>query len=130
MNRTLPCVRSSVRTAAPPGTDPPVRSLDDCSDGAALTRDHVGGVPPGPVVLRSRRFVLPVVHLGFPQKLGQRRDVLATGSSSLYPRFNLLQEPGVAVRIGERRKCLVGVTVRVRPRRGGLAERGEMERGA
>jgi hypothetical protein len=39
-----------------------------------LTRDNIGGVPARPVVLRSGRFVLAVVHLSLLQEVGQRRD--------------------------------------------------------
>ena len=42
---------------------------------APLARDDVGGVPPRPVVLRGRRFVLAVVLLCLSQQLRERRDV-------------------------------------------------------
>ena len=66
-----------------------------------LARDHVGGVPPRPVVLRSGRFVLTVVLFCLPQKLCQRLDVEVAQSSSGNTRCALLQQEAIAIRIAE-----------------------------
>src|SRR6266853_3054693 len=65
-----------------------------------LARHDVGGVPPGPVMLRSGRFVLAMALLCLSQKLGESRDV-HTESSSGKPRLDLLEQPAVAVWITE-----------------------------
>jgi hypothetical protein len=82
------------------------------------------------VLLWRRRFVFTVVHLGLPQKLGQRWNVRAADSSSVQPRFDLLQKPRVAVGIAERGTRHIGAAVRVWPRRRWRSEAGEMKRRA
>jgi hypothetical protein len=62
-----------------------------------LPRDHVGGVPPRPMVLRGRWFVLAMMLLGLTQKLCQRRDVKIAESTSGQARCDLLEQPGVAI---------------------------------
>src|SRR5262249_44628519 len=79
------------------------RGIPGCLVGSppVLTRDDVGGVPPRPVVLRSRRLVLAMVLLGLSQELGQSRYVQAESSSGKSGR-DLLEQPAVAVRVAER----------------------------
>src|SRR4029453_8875347 len=86
------------------------------------------GVPSGPMVLRSGRFVLAMVLLGLSQKLCERRDVYAAEASSRKPCLDRLEEPAVAVGIAERRKRAVGATFGVGARQGWSPEAGEMER--
>src|SRR5438128_10720878 len=60
-----------------------------------LARHDVGGVPPGPVMLRSGRLVLPMALLFLSQKLGQ----ICAGhaeSALVPPRLSLLWPPSVS----------------------------------
>src|SRR5262249_7812566 len=65
---------------------------------ALLARDDVGGIERRPVVLRGRRFVRAMAHLGLAQKICQGREVEAQSSSG-QARLDLLKQPAVAVRI-------------------------------
>jgi hypothetical protein len=78
------------------------RSIVACFLGrpAALPRNDVAGVPSGPVVLRSARFVFSVALLGLSQKLCKSCDVAAEAPSGK-PRLDFLKQPPVAVWIAE-----------------------------
>src|SRR5215471_17127906 len=80
-----------------------------------LSRDHVSGVPPRPLVLRGGWFVLAMMLLSLTQKLCQRRDVQIAESTSGQARCDLLEQPGVAIRVAERSKGKVAAVTGVRP---------------
>src|SRR5215467_10934359 len=67
------------------------------------------------MVLRGGWFVLAMMLLRFTQKLCQRRDVQIAESTSGQARCNLLEQPGVAIRVAKRRKGKVASTTGVRP---------------
>src|SRR5262249_3684802 len=80
-----------------------------------LSRDDVGGVPPRPTVLRGGWFVFAMMLLRLTQKLRQRRDVEIAESASGQALGDLLEQPGVAIRVAERRKGKVAAVTGVRP---------------
>src|SRR6516225_12278046 len=80
-----------------------------------LSRNHVGGVPPRPMVLQSGWFVLAMMLLRLTQKLCQRRDVQVAESTSGQARCDLLEQPSVAIRVAERSKGKVAAVTGVRP---------------
>src|SRR5205823_15057468 len=98
MSGRIPLI-STLRVA---GTFHVERGTSGCLVGRLplLARDDVGGIPPGPVMLRSGRFVLAMALLCLSQELGQSRDVHAESSSGK-PRLDLLEHPAVAVWITE-----------------------------
>src|SRR5712664_3698323 len=67
------------------------------------------------MVLRGGWFVLAVMLLRLAQKLTQRRDVQIAESTSGEARCDLLEQPGVAIRVAERRKGKVAAVTGVRP---------------
>ena len=82
---------------------------------ALLARDDVGGVPLGPVVLRSGRLG---TRRGAPLSLAAARSASrrpGAESPSGKPRLNLLEQPAVAVRIAERGEREIGATFWVGP---------------
>src|SRR5215471_11997883 len=81
---------------------------------AVLTRDHVGGIPSRPVVLRSRRFVLTVMFLCLSQKLRHCGNVKIAEPPSRQPFCNFLQHPAIAIRIMERGEGVITGMLRVR----------------
>src|SRR6185436_17116633 len=87
---------------------------------AALAGDHVGGVPPRPVMLRSGPFVSAVVLLGLLEKLRQSPDVQSAETPPGEPRRDLLEEPAVPVGIAERGPRAVSAVLRVAARRAPL----------
>src|ERR1700738_4840309 len=80
-----------------------------------LSRDNVGGVPPRPMMLRGGWFVLAMMLLRLTQKLCQRRDVQIAESTSGQARCDLLEHPGIAIRVVERSEGEVAAVTRVRP---------------
>src|SRR6266705_1579363 len=82
---------------------------------SVLSRDNVGGVPPRPMVLRGGWFVLAMMLLRLTQKLCQHRDIQIAESTSGQARCDLLEQPGVAIRIAERSKGKVAAVTGVRP---------------
>src|SRR6202048_1377282 len=82
---------------------------------SVLSRDNVGGVPPRPMVLRGGWFVLAMMLLRLTQKLCQRRDVQIAESTSGQARCDLLEQPGIAIRVAERSKGKVAAVTGVRP---------------
>src|ERR1700738_2500830 len=79
-----------------------------------LSRDNVGGVPPRPMVLGGGWFVLAMMLLRLTQKLCQRRDVQIAESTSGQTRCDLLEQPGIAIRVAERCKEKVAAVTGVR----------------
>src|SRR5215472_1533327 len=67
------------------------------------------------MVLRGGRFVLAVILLCLTQKLCQRRDVQTAESTAGEARCDLLEQPGVAIRVTERSKGKVAAVTGVRP---------------
>src|SRR5262249_7096577 len=67
------------------------------------------------MVLRGGWFVLAVMLLRLAQKLCQRRDVQIAESTSRQARCDLLEQPGVAIRVAERSKGKVAAVTGVRP---------------
>src|SRR5215469_2303276 len=80
-----------------------------------LARRDVGSVPAGPVVLRSRGFVLAMMLLCLAQKLCQRRHIQIAESSSGQPRGDFLEQPGVAVGVIKRGKRKVAAVIGCQP---------------
>src|SRR5579863_1859180 len=62
------------------------------------------------MVLRSGWFVLAMMLLRLTQKLCQRRDVQLAEATSGQARCDLLEQPGVAIRVAERSKGKVRPT--------------------
>src|SRR5260370_7303957 len=67
------------------------------------------------MVLRGGWFVLAMMLLRLAQKLCQRRDVQIAESTSGQARCDLLEQPGVAIRVAERSKGKVAAVTGVRP---------------
>ena len=67
------------------------------------------------MVLRGGWFVLAMMLLRLTQKLCQRRDVQIAESTSGQARCDLLEQPGVAIRVAERSKGKVAAVTGVRP---------------
>src|ERR1700720_4914193 len=67
------------------------------------------------MVLRGGWFVLAMMLLRLTQKLCQRRDVQTAESTSGQARCDLLEQPGVAIRVAERGKRKVAAVTGVRP---------------
>src|SRR5580704_9438347 len=67
------------------------------------------------MVLRGRWFVLAMMLLRLTQKLCQRRDVQIAESTSWQARCDLLEQPGIAIRVAERSKGKVAAVTGVRP---------------
>src|SRR6202035_2253214 len=67
------------------------------------------------MVLRGGWFVLAMMLLRLTQKLCQRRDVHIAESTSGQSRRDLLEQPGVAIRVAERSKGKVAAVTGVRP---------------
>src|SRR3984885_8460683 len=80
-----------------------------------LSRDNVGGAPPRPMVLRGGWFVLAMMLLRLTQKFCQRRDIQIAESTSGQARCDLLEQPGVAIRVAERSKGKIASVTGVRP---------------
>src|SRR5580704_15163825 len=91
-----------------------------------LSRDNVGGVPRRPMVPRGGWFVLAMMLLRLTQKLCQGRDVQIAESASGQPRCDLLEQPGVAIRVAERSKGKVAAVTGVRPTDATVAFRTEL----
>src|SRR5215472_1594360 len=67
------------------------------------------------MVLRGGWFVLAMMLLRLTQKLRQRRDVQIAESTPRQARCDLLELPGVAIRVAERSKGKVAAMTGVRP---------------
>src|SRR5712664_3582335 len=67
------------------------------------------------MVLRGGWFVLAMMLLRLTQKLCQRRDVQTAESTSGQARCDLLEQPGIAIRVAERSKGKVAAVTGVRP---------------
>src|SRR3981189_3342929 len=67
------------------------------------------------MVLRGGWFVVAMMLLRLTQKLCQRRDVQTAESMSGQARCDLLEQPGVAIRVAERSKGKVAAVTGVRP---------------
>src|SRR5882672_10073589 len=67
------------------------------------------------MVLRGGWFVLAMMLLRLTQKLCQRRDVQIAESTSGQARCDLLEQPGIAIRVAERSKGKVAAVTGVRP---------------
>src|SRR5271157_1439614 len=67
------------------------------------------------MVLRGGWFVLAMMLLRLTQKLCQRRDVQIAESASGQARCDLLEQPGVAIRVAERSKGRVAAVTGVQP---------------
>ena len=67
------------------------------------------------MMLRGGWFVLAMMLLRLTQELCQRRDVQIAESTSGQPRCDLLEQPGVAIRVAERSKGKVAAVTGVRP---------------
>src|SRR6202790_2255022 len=67
------------------------------------------------MVLRGGWLVLAMMLLRLTQKLCERRDVHIAESSSGQTRCDLLEQPGVAIRVAERSKGKVAAVSGIRP---------------
>src|SRR5437879_12821825 len=67
------------------------------------------------MVLRGGWFVLAMMLLRLAQKLTQHRDIQIAESTSGQSRCDLLEQPGVAIRIAERSKGKVAAVTGVQP---------------
>src|SRR5215468_8802144 len=67
------------------------------------------------MVLRGGWFVVTMMLLRLTQKLRQSRDVQIAESTPRQARCDLLEQPGVAIRVAERSKGKVAAMTGVRP---------------
>src|SRR5215472_5545159 len=78
------------------------------------------------MVLRGGWFVLAMMLFRLTQKLRQRRDVQIAESTSGHARCDLLEQPGVAIRIAQRSKGKVAAVTGVWPTGPAVAFRTEL----